>query len=44
VDAKVPLDSYLDALEVESAEEQARLLDAHARSVRQKVRRLAEKG
>jgi DNA recombination protein RmuC len=44
VDAKVPLDSYLDALEAESAEEQARLLDAHARSVRQKVKQLAEKG
>jgi DNA recombination protein RmuC len=40
----VPLDSYLDALEAESAEEQARLLDAHARSVRQKVKQLAEKG
>jgi DNA recombination protein RmuC len=44
VDAKVPLDSYLDALEAQSAEEQARLLDAHARSVRQKVKQLADKG
>ena len=44
VDAKVPLDSYLDALEAQGAEEQARLLDAHARSVRQKVKQLADKG
>jgi DNA recombination protein RmuC len=43
VDAKVPLDSYLDALDAPSAEEQARLLDAHARSVRQKVKQLAGK-
>jgi DNA recombination protein RmuC len=44
VDAKVPLDSYLDALEAEGAEEQTRLLDAHARSVRHKVKQLAQKG
>jgi DNA recombination protein RmuC len=44
VDAKVPLDSYLDALDAQSAEERARLLEAHARSVRQKVKQLAEKG
>jgi DNA recombination protein RmuC len=43
VDAKVPLDSYLDALEAESGEEQTRLLDAHARSVRQKVKQLAHR-
>src|SRR5215216_8028790 len=44
VDAKVPLDSYLDALEAESAEERERLLGAHASSVRHKVKQLAEKG
>jgi DNA recombination protein RmuC len=44
VDAKVPLDSYLDALEAEGAEEQTRLIDAHARSVRHKVKQLAHKG
>jgi DNA recombination protein RmuC len=40
----VPLDSYLDALDTQSAEERTRLLDAHARSVRQKVKQLSEKG
>ena len=44
VDAKVPLGACLDALEAQGAEEQGRLLDAHARSVRQKVKQLAEKG
>jgi DNA recombination protein RmuC len=43
VDAKVPLGACLDALEAQGAEEQGRLLDAHARSVRQKVKQLAEK-
>jgi DNA recombination protein RmuC len=43
VDAKVPLDSYLDALEVEDAETRERLLAAHASSVRQKVKQLADK-
>jgi DNA recombination protein RmuC len=43
VDAKLPLDSYLNALEVEAAEERERLLGAHARSVRQKVKQLAGK-
>ncbi len=44
VDAKVPLDSYLDALETEAAEERERLLGAHANSVRHKVKQLAGKG
>src|SRR4051794_29077849 len=44
VDAKVPLDSSLDALEAEGAEERDRLLAAHARSVRLKVKQLANKG
>jgi DNA recombination protein RmuC len=44
VDAKVPLDSYLDALEVDDAEARERLLAAHAGSVRRKVKQLADKG
>jgi DNA recombination protein RmuC len=44
VDAKVPLDSYLDALELEDAEAHERLLAAHAGSVRRKVKQLADKG
>jgi DNA recombination protein RmuC len=44
VDARVPLDSYLDALEAGTGEERERLLGAHARSVRQKARQLADKG
>jgi|SRR5215218_1599692 len=44
VDAKVPLDSYLDALEIEDAETRERLRAAHASSVRQKVKQLADKG
>jgi DNA recombination protein RmuC len=44
VDAKVPLDSYLDALDAQTADDQTRLLDAHARSVRVKVKQLVEKG
>jgi DNA recombination protein RmuC len=44
VDAKVPLDSYLDALGVEDAETRERLLAAHASSVRRKVKQLADKG
>jgi DNA recombination protein RmuC len=44
VDAKVPLDSYLDALELEDAEARERLLAAHAGSVRRKVKQLADKG
>ena len=43
VDAKVSLDSYLDALEVEDAANRERLLGAHASSVRQKVKQLADK-
>jgi DNA recombination protein RmuC len=44
VDAKVPLDSYLDALEVDDSETRQRLLATHAGSVRQKVKQLADKG
>lgn len=44
VDAKVPLDAYLDALEAADPEARERLLAAHARSVRQKVKQLADKG
>jgi DNA recombination protein RmuC len=44
VDAKVPLDAYLDALETDDAEARERLLSKHARSVRDKVKQLADKG
>jgi DNA recombination protein RmuC len=44
VDAKVPLDSYLDALETDDLEVRDRLLRKHARSVRDKVKQLSEKG
>jgi DNA recombination protein RmuC len=44
VDAKVPLDSYLDALETDDHEVRERLLAAHASSVRHKVKELSDKG
>jgi DNA recombination protein RmuC len=44
IDAKVPLDSYLDALEADDSAARERLLAAHARSLRQKVKQLAGKG
>jgi DNA recombination protein RmuC len=44
VDAKVPLDTYLDALEADDPEARERLLAAHARSVRQTARQLAARG
>lgn len=44
VDAKVPLDAYLDALEASDARTRERLLLAHARSLRQTVKQLAAKG
>lgn len=44
VDAKVPLSAYMEAIEVDSEEERARLLGRHAEQVRSHMRRLSQKG
>jgi len=43
VDAKTPLDGYLDALEAETPEQQQECLQRHARHVRTHVKQLASK-
>ncbi|MGC8764105.1 MAG: DNA recombination protein RmuC [Acidobacteriota bacterium] len=43
VDAKAPLEAYLAALEADSDEERRRHLEAHARQVREHVRKLGQK-
>lgn len=43
VDAKAPLAAYIDALEAEEPEEQKRLLVAHARQVRDHLKKLGGK-
>ena len=43
VDAKVPIDRYLDAMEAESEEERVRLLKEHAKAVRDHIKRLSDK-
>jgi DNA recombination protein RmuC len=44
VDSKVPLTAYLDALEPNDERERARLLDLHAKQVRDHIAALASKG
>jgi DNA recombination protein RmuC len=44
VDAKVPLDAYLAALEAEEESEQKRQLQRHARQTREHIAKLAAKG
>lgn len=43
VDAKTPLEAYLDAIETENPDEQAAHLDRHAKHIRTHVRQLAGK-
>ena len=43
VDAKVPIDSYMDALECEDGERRAELLKRHSRALREHLRKLSEK-
>lgn len=44
VDVKTPLDAYLAAIEATDDDQRARYLQRHAQNVRQRVRKLAEKG
>ena len=43
VDAKTPLDAYLNAVEADDEDERRKFIDAHARQVREHVRALASK-
>ena len=43
VDAKTPLDAYLRAHEAESEEERRKLLDEHARQIRDRIKELSGK-
>lgn len=44
VDAKVPLDAYMDAMDTEDADVRRRKLVDHAAAVREQVRQLSKKG
>ena len=43
VDAKTPLDAYLNAVEADDEDERRKFIDAHARQVREHVRALASR-